>query len=82
MQCAMIKLYDYWQYMITDLHDGIVMACPKSKVESIIETIVPKLYSPIDGYELPLRVSVGKTWREWQDIIEYRNGRWASCNRD
>jgi hypothetical protein len=67
-------------YIITDIHDSIVMSVPNDKeiVKMVISEIGPLFLRPFknilpDDLVFPYRVSIGTKWKDWKKCLEVRN---------
>lgn len=60
-------------YIIADIHDSLVLSVPNEGplIRSIIDLVSPIMMYPFAGltdinYDFPMRVSIGKRWKDWQ----------------
>lgn len=67
-------------YIITDIHDSIVMSVPNDKeiVKMVIREVGPLFLRPFQNilsndYVFPYRVSIGNKWKNWNKCLEVRN---------
>lgn len=67
-------------YLITDIHDGIVLSLPKDKklLRHVIEKVGEIFYRPFNGVfsqdlVFPYKVSMGVRWKEWKEISVVRS---------
>lgn len=78
MQNVIIKFgSEIRDFVVAEIHDSIVLACNKPMLKQIIEYASGVMTRPLDGLVdsnpfYPLRVSVGKHWRQWKFLKEYR----------
>jgi hypothetical protein len=62
---------------VAEIHDSLVMSAPATEVGSLISRVVPVMISPFEGWletppRMPLKVSVGSSWKQWKRLREYR----------
>lgn len=78
MQAALTKLFvNYRNNILVDMHDSVVMSCSESMLKGLIDAVVPIMTDPLNGCVdqspfMPLKVSVGTKWKQWQKLREYR----------
>lgn len=70
----------YPTYLVTDIHDGVVLAVPRDKqmIAHIIENVGKIFFRPFqdvfsNDLQFPYRVSVGVKWKEWKEIMVVRS---------
>lgn len=80
MQLSMRRIWEKCpQFLIAEIHDSLVISCyPTARhVASTINTVSEIMLHPFKGVldtnpAFPLKVSVGKRWKEWQTMRIYR----------
>jgi hypothetical protein len=67
-------------YLITDIHDGVVLSLPKDKkiLGHVVEKVGEIFYRPFDGIftqdlVFPYKVSMGNRWKQWKEISVVRS---------
>jgi len=80
MQLCIRHIWDiYPQYIVAEIHDSLVMACPPD--EKLLEKVIDKVSSimlyPFEGVlddnpAFPLKVGMGRKWKKWKTIRVYR----------
>ncbi len=68
-------IYTIWEryqfHLLAEIHDSVVLTCPRDLLNDMIATVVDIMQHPFSGLiatnpVFPVRVSVGKSWRRWQ----------------
>jgi len=78
MQSAMYEVFKVWpDKILTEVHDSLIMTCNKDEIEDIIESVSKIMLRPLSGWlnsnpKFPLKVSIGKKWRQWKLYKEFR----------
>lgn len=78
MQAALLRIFkDYSDYLLTEVHDSIIMTCKQVEMMDLIRDVVEIMNNPLDGYMdnppfMPLVVSVGKSWKGWKRFKDFR----------
>lgn len=67
-------------YLITDIHDGVVLSVPKDKkvIGHVIDKVGEIFYRPFQGtftqdFVFPYKVSMGTRWKEWKEVSVVRS---------
>lgn len=77
-QRAIARLHEIFpEFLVTEVHDSIVLACDRSSVSVVIEEGIKVMTKPLQGVvftpcTFPTRVSIGREWRKWQFVKEAR----------
>ena len=72
MQAVLYKLYQkYPNYLVADIHDSIVMSCPKDILSVLIKDVSKIMANPFYGIikenpKFPLKISIGNKWKQWE----------------
>ena len=73
-------------YMIAEIHDSLIMCVPadNSIIRSTISIVAPMMLRPFDGLlpsnpSFPLKVSVGKKWKNWKLLETHRASGVVKC---
>jgi len=78
MQNSLVRLFEIIpEYILTELHDSIIMACPQDTIKTVISEVVNIMRHPFNGIlstnpKFPVSISVGNKWREWKLLKVYR----------
>jgi hypothetical protein len=78
MQAVLTQVFKFYpRNFITEMHDALIMTCSEENVGPLINTIVPIMLNPLEGYiesppRMPVKVSVGSRWREWKHFRTFR----------
>lgn len=78
MQNTLCRLYLVMpECVLTEIHDSIVLVCDKRIVKDVISKAVDIMKYPFDGIlednpVFPLKVSIGKAWKNWVPYKEFR----------
>jgi hypothetical protein len=65
------------RHILTEMHDSIVLCCTKDELKTVVETVRDVMLYPLRDIipsdpAFPLKVSIGRKWREWTLLKEYR----------
>lgn len=82
MQLVLRRVWEKFPSMIvTDIHDSLVVACDNNppSIKSVMSAIADIMLYPFrdiieENPAFPLKVSIGKKWKEWKTIRIYREG--------
>lgn len=72
MHSVIHTIWERYQFnLIAEIHDSVVMTCPRDLLHDMIDTVVDIMQHPFSGLVadnpvFPVRVSVGKSWRRWK----------------
>lgn len=72
MQAALVKIYEKYKLnLLTEVHDSIILHCRENRLKEIIREVGSIMLYPLDGWtdnspRMPVRISVGRKWRQWQ----------------
>lgn len=63
--------------LFTETHDSVVLVSKKQDIVEIVNKVSQIMLHPFqnemkENPKLPLKVSVGKKWKQWKQIAEYR----------
>jgi hypothetical protein len=78
MQAALLIWYERFPtYLLTEVHDSVIVCCPEKMVQYIIEQGVKIMTRPLDSWIdpapfMPVKVSIGRKWRKWKTLRVYR----------
>lgn len=78
MQSALCKIFiRYPDNIFTEIHDSVVMCCNKDSAKTIIEYVSAVMIDPLSGSmkkspRMPLKISVGRSWKNWELLRECR----------
>lgn len=80
MQLCIRRIWEAFpEYLIAEIHDSLVISCyPTHKhVSKAVDTVAEIMLHPFAGVlhsnpAFPLKVSVGKCWKEWKPLRIYR----------
>lgn len=69
----------YPAYLVTDIHDGLVLSVPKDKeiVNTVVKVVGDLFLRPFAGIfkseiVFPYRVSIGNRWKQWKELRTIR----------
>lgn len=69
------------QQFVAEIHDSIIMCCPQDNmiIRSTINIVTEIMLHPFKGLldsnpAFPLKVSIGKKWKQWQLLETHREG--------
>lgn len=70
MQSVLHKIRNISSYIMMEIHDSLVIACDQKSVNMVIRTIGKFMKDPLgdivdNGPIFPVRVSIGKKWKQW-----------------
>jgi hypothetical protein len=61
------------EFLVTETHDSIILAAKRPLVAHVIKEAVEIMLKPLDKLpKFPLRVYIGKKWKQWKLYKEYR----------
>jgi len=74
MQSSLAKMNNRLsEFLVTETHDSIILAAKRPLVAHVIKEAVDIMLKPIDDLpKFPLRVYIGKKWKQWKLYKEYR----------
>jgi hypothetical protein len=78
MQAVLVRVNEvYPDYLFTELHDSLILACPEGVINEVINTVTKLMLEPfqgwmIEGPRMPVRVSIGLRWKDWTKLRIYR----------
>jgi len=78
MQSVLYKVFQLFpDNIIAEVHDSLILASSQAQLKEIINSVSNIMLRPLEGYlesnpTFPLKVSVGKKWRQWKFYREYR----------
>lgn len=78
MQALLIRLFDRYRLnILAEVHDSIVLCCPENMVGQLIKSVIPIMFDPLRDFvpsspTMPLKVSIGNSWKKWRVFREYR----------
>jgi len=74
MQSSLVNMtHELRKHLITETHDSIVFACRSGLVPHVIKAATEIMIRPLDEFpRFPLRVYIGKVWKEWKLYREFR----------
>ncbi len=60
-----------------DIHDSVVLTCPKDELSQLLACLKRTMLHPFVGVlennpAFPFRISVGKYWRNWREVLTVR----------
>jgi hypothetical protein len=67
----LIRLFTILELVVADIHDALILCCPKNEIGDIVKVVTPIMVRPFAGlvdndYVFPTRISIGKTWKQWK----------------
>jgi DNA polymerase I-like protein with 3'-5' exonuclease and polymerase domains len=74
MQSSLARMYDRLQdFLIAETHDSIILAAKRPLVPKVINEAVDIMLRPLKELpKFPLRVYIGKKWKQWKLYRDYR----------
>jgi len=78
MQNSLIRIQQQFPDMIiAEVHDSIILGCPDELLGHIVSKVAKIMLNPLEGLvpsnpRFPLKVNLGKKWRQWKLCKEYR----------
>jgi len=74
MQSSLIRMApELKKYLVTETHDSVVFASRPGLVPHIIKAASDIMIKPLDEFpRFPLRVYIGKVWKEWKFYRDFR----------
>jgi hypothetical protein len=78
MHASLVKIAGlYPDNLLTEMHDSIVLYCPRSSIPDVIEDVIDIMYDPLKGLcdpspVMPVKVSIGRKWKRWKLLKVYR----------
>ena len=79
MQASVRRIWEVvGDQLLAEVHDSVIVTCPNNGacVKSMINTVVDIMVRPFSGLldedlVFPVRVSIGKKWKQWQELRVY-----------
>lgn len=75
LQSALIKIGEFnVDCILTEIHDSLIIMAREKEIPKTIKKIVPIMMQPFDNaaISLPVKVSIGKKWKQWKKYRIYR----------
>lgn len=73
LQAALIRIAEVdSDCILTEIHDSIILACNQGEVSKIIDLVVPIMNKPLKNIFFPVKVSIGRKWKQWKEYKVYR----------
>ena len=78
MQNVISRMYLIFpECVLTEVHDSVVLQCHPQVVSNIVDKAVQIMLRPFEGLlksnpVFPVKVSIGKRWRQWKKYREFR----------
>jgi len=72
MQSVLSRVFDkYPEYILTEVHDALILCCPERVVCNIIDEVGKIMISPLEGLvdiRMPFTISIGGHWKDWVKV--------------
>jgi len=78
MQNSLIQIErEFPDQIIAEVHDSIILGCDDGQLSAVVSKVARIMLNPLNGLvesnpRFPLKVNLGRKWRQWKLCKEYR----------